>query len=72
MNPAINIGAYLKEIRMKQTDLSIKTGISCPKLSLAFSGKRRLSLQDISNICFILNKTPNDFIVPEAPDFVKN
>ena len=65
------IKGCIKQRGITITDLSIMTGISRPKISLVFSGKRRLSLEDISKICYVLDMTPNDFITPEKPEFLE-
>ena len=71
MNLGAKISNYLKQAGITKTELSVLTGIPLSKISMALSGKRRLSLEEFSNICYVLNKAPNDFITPEAPAFLK-
>ena len=64
------IRSYLNQIGMKQVELSILTGISASKVNLILSGKRKLSLNEFSTICYVLKLTPNDLLTPEKPSFL--
>ena len=56
---------HLNQIGMKQVELSILTGISASKINLILSGKRRISLDEFSSICYALKLTPNDLLTPK-------
>ncbi len=64
------VRAYLEEIHMTQTDLSILTGISLPKINLVLTGKRKLSLLEYEIICGVLNVGVEKFIEPRKPSFL--
>lgn len=64
------VKSYLEEIHMTQTDLSILTGISLPKINLVLTGKRKLSLLEYEVICGTLNVGVDKFIQPRKPTFL--
>ena len=71
MSAEMNIKNHMESIGMKQVVLSILTGISTTKINLILSGKRRLSLNEFSTICYVLDLTPNDLLTPTAPSFLQ-
>lgn len=64
------IRTYLEEIHMSQTNLSILTGISLPKINLVLTGKRKLSIMEYEVICGVLEVSVDKFIRPKKPSFL--
>lgn len=59
------IKIYLDENGRTQKWLSRNTGIPTSKLSLSFSGRRKLSFEEYELICGALSVDTNKFIVPK-------
>jgi hypothetical protein len=59
---------YLEESGRTQKWLSRNTGIPTAKLSLSFSGRRKLSFEEYELICGALAVDTNKFIVPRLYD----
>ena len=72
MKENLEIRKYLKEKGISQTFVSKKTGIPLPKLNLALSGKRRLTLEEYTLICGALELNTDFFLKPRLPDKTKN
>jgi len=70
MSAEMKIKNHLTQMGMKQIDLAVLTGMSTSKINLVLSGKRRLSLNEFSTICYALKLTPNDLLTPEKPSFL--
>ena len=66
MEPGPRIKVYLQENGRTQAWLSQKTGISTAKLSLALTGKRRMTFDEYELICGALNVDTNTFIKPRV------
>ena len=71
MNVGIKIKWYLKEKNISLTELSRKTKISMPKLSLSFQGKRRLDFEEYENICWALGVGVDQFLEPRKPRWAR-
>ena len=50
-----------------QKEFSIMTKISEPKLSLMFTSKRRMKLEELEVICWALQTDANTFLTPKPP-----
>lgn len=61
------IKKYLEENNISQTNLSIDTGISLPKLNLSLTGKRRMRLDEYEIICGALGVNVDKFLEPRLP-----
>lgn len=61
------IRAYIEEAGITQKWLSEKTDIPTSKLNLALNGKRRMTFEEYSTICWALNVSADRFITPTAP-----
>ena len=57
----------LEERGISQKQFSIKTGISTSKLNLILTGKRRLKIEELEIICYVLNVDFNTFLTPRPP-----
>jgi transcriptional regulator with XRE-family HTH domain len=66
----VEIRRYIKQMGMSQTCLAAATGISVAKMSLALSGRRRISLDDYRVICWALGVGVDRFISPMPPGFI--
>ncbi len=61
------IRKVLEERGISQKQFSIETGISTSKLSLILTGKRRLKIEELEIICYVLNVDFNTFLTPRPP-----
>ena len=61
------IKEYLRLHNISQTELSIDARMALPKLNLALSGKRRMSLEEYSIICGVLGVPIDTFLKPTLP-----
>lgn len=68
METGPRIKDYLESAGISQTHISDKTGIPLAKLNLALNGKRRLTFEEYSLICWALDVSTAKFIVPKAPN----
>ena len=67
----LEIKEYLAEKGISQTFVSKKTGIPLPKLNLTLNGKRRLTLEEYTLICGVLEVNTDYFLKPRMPDKTK-
>lgn len=67
MNTGTRIKEYLDSTGISQTFVSEKTNIPLPKLNLALNGKRRLTFEEYSLICWALDVSADKFITPHPP-----
>lgn len=72
MQTNLEIKEYLEEKGISQTFISKKTGIPLPKLNLALNGNRRLTLEEYTLICGVLEVNTDRFLKPRMPDKTKN
>ena len=49
------IRKVLEERGISQKQFAIETGIAAPKLNLILTGKRRLKIEELEIICYVLN-----------------
>ena len=68
LDTGLEIWHYLKDNGITQSFLSSKTKIEPAKLSLALLGKRRLTLDEYSHICWALGVNINRFLKPKPPE----
>ena len=61
------ISAYLKENGITQTYVAGKANIKLPKLNMALRGKRKLTIEEYSHICWALEVNVNRFLKAEPP-----
>lgn len=61
------IKLFLVQNKISQKSLSEATGISRDKLSLSLNGERGLKPEELELIIYVLNVSPDIFIVPRAP-----
>ena len=61
------IKLFLVKNKISQKSLSEATGISRDKLSLSLNGERGLKPEELELIIYVLNVSPDIFIVPRAP-----
>ena len=71
-----NINAYLSQMKIKQTYISLKTGIDTKKLSRILTGAQDISGTDMEKIANALGQKPEYFLseafqVPEISEFVQ-
>ena len=64
----LEIKKYLKEKGISQTFVSTKAGIPLPKLNLALNGNRRLTLEEYTSICAVLDVSVDKFLKPRLPE----
>lgn len=72
MQTNLEIKEYLEEKGISQTFVSKKTGIPLPKLNLTLNGKRRLTLEEYTLICGVLEVNTDYFLKPRMPDKTKS
>lgn len=72
MEVGVKIKEYLEEKGITQTFISRKTGIELPKLNLALNGKRKITFEEYSIICGVLNVNTDFFLKPRLPKQTKN
>lgn len=65
--PAERILQYIKNKGIKQNFISQKTGMNDSTLSAKLNGKTRLTVDDIELICWAIECSPSQFLVPRAP-----
>lgn len=63
----LEIRQYLEANGITQSFLNKKTGIGTTKISLALKGKRRLTLDEYSYICWALDVNTDKFLKPKPP-----
>jgi transcriptional regulator with XRE-family HTH domain len=61
------IRKVLEERGISQKQFAIETGIAAPKLNLILTGKRRLKIEELEIICYVLNVDFNTFLTPRPP-----
>ncbi|MCD8019582.1 MAG: helix-turn-helix domain-containing protein [Clostridiales bacterium] len=66
-----NVNAYLSKMKIKQTYISMKTGIDTKKLSRIMTGAQDITSMDMEKIAQALGKKPEffmseEFYVPEV------
>lgn len=66
------IKQYLKDNGISQARISREIGISAPKLNMALSGARSLSLDEYALICGVLGVNTDFFLKPRLSDKTKN
>lgn len=71
-----NVNAYLSHMKIKQTYISLKTGIDTKKLSRILTGTQDINSTDMEKIANALGQKPefflNDaFCVPQINDFIQ-
>jgi antitoxin component HigA of HigAB toxin-antitoxin module len=64
------IRKYIDDTGIKQTVISRKIGMKSQTLSDILCEKRKLHSDEIELLCWVLGKTPNDFLKPRAPEKV--
>ena len=69
-----NVNAYLSEMKIKQTYISLKTGIDTKKLSRILTGAQDVNATDMEKIANALGKKlefflSEDFCVPQRSEF---
>lgn len=67
-NTCLEIQHYLRDKGITQSFLSKKTKIEATKISLSLKGKRRLTLEEYSRICWALGVNTDRFLKPESPN----
>ncbi len=67
-NTCLEILRYLKDNGITQSFLNKKTKIGAVKISLVLKGKRRLTLDEYSYICWALGVNTDKFLKPRPPD----
>ncbi len=67
MGVGAEIKKYITDNDIPQTELSIETHISLPKLNLALNEKRRLTFEEFELICGALNVPVTKFLAPKLP-----
>ena len=72
MEVGIKIKSYVEEKGITQACVSRQTGIELPKLNLALNGKRRITFEEYSIICGVLNVNTDFFLKPRLPKQTKN
>ena len=70
-----NVNAYLSQMKIKQTYVSLKTGIDTKKLSRILTGIQDVSGKDMEKIAAALGQTQeyflrDDFCVPKISGFM--
>lgn len=70
-----NVNAYLSQMKIKQTYISLKTGIDTKKLSRILTGAQDISGTDMEKIANALGQKPefflsDDFHVPKISEFM--
>ncbi len=70
-----NVNAYLSQMKIKQTYVSLKTGIDTKKLSRILTGTQDISGTDMEKISDALGQKPEfflsgEFIVPQINEFL--
>lgn len=58
---------YLENHGISQAFLSKEARIAPAKLSLSLNGKRKLTFEEYSNICWVLGVSVDTFIKPRPP-----
>lgn len=56
------VAAYIREMGIKQTTISEKTGIRTDALSQTLLGNRKMTADEFEKICIAIDKSPNDFM----------
>lgn len=70
-----NVNMYLSQMKIKQTYVSLKTGIDTKKLSRILTGTQDVSGTDMEKIASALGQKPEffhaeDFTVPQINEFM--
>ncbi len=70
-----NVNAYLSQMKIKQTYVSMKSGIEKNKLSRILTGAQEVSVTDMEKIANVLGRKPEFFLseefqAPKEPPFL--
>ncbi|MBO5352704.1 MAG: helix-turn-helix transcriptional regulator [Lachnospiraceae bacterium] len=70
-----NVNAYLSQMKIKQTYISLKTGIDIKKLSRILTGVQDVNSSDMEKIAKALGKKmefflSDDFYIPQISEFM--
>ncbi len=70
-----NVNSYMSQMKIKQTYVSMKTGIDTKKLSRILTGIQDINGTDMEKIASALGQKPeffmsDDFCVPQINDFM--
>ena len=65
--PADRLKAHIKNKGIKQSYISEKTGIDKSSLSAILNGKAKLTVDKLELICWAIECSPGQFLVPRAP-----
>lgn len=57
------VAEYIRNMGIKQTVISEKTGISVTALSAMLTNRRKMTADEFEKICIAIGKSPNDFMV---------
>ena len=57
------VAEYIRNMGIKQTVISKKTGISVTALSAMLTNQRKMTADEFEKICIAIGKSPNDFMV---------
>ena len=66
--PAERIRNHIKNKGIKQKFISQKTGMKNSTLSAKLNGKAKLTADDLELICWAIECSPSQFLIPRAPD----
>ena len=72
-----NVNIYITQMKIKQTYISIKSGINASTLSRILNNTREITFSEMEKISCALGKNiqffiDEDFFVPQIPDFIQN
>lgn len=56
------LARYIREMGIKQSVISQKTGLDPVTISAIMTGRRKLTADEFEKICIALKKQPNDFM----------
>lgn len=68
--PAKRLKDHIKEKGIKQSFISEKTGIDKSTLSAILNGKTKLTVDNLELICWVIDCSPGQFLMPRAPGSV--
>ena len=57
------VAEYIRNMGIKQTVISEKTGISVSALSAMLTNRRKMTADEFEKICIAIGKSPNDFMI---------
>lgn len=72
MEVGTKIKEYLESNGISQSHVSKKTNIPAPKLNMTLNGKRRMTFEEYSEVCYVLGVDTNFFLKPRNPDKTKS